>query len=263
MLQNGGIFEKAGVNVSVVEGILSQERANSLASRGRDDIQAGASYRAAALSFVLHTQSPHLPTLRGDVRVFASGSSVWGGGGADLTIFYVDRPSFKIFHQHWRDVCNKLDTSLYNRFKRQCDDYFYIPSRAEYRGVGGIFYDNMEWAPQELFDFQETVLQNFLPSYQHIINKHGRQPWTADQKRWQRIRRGRYIEFNLLNDRGVRFGLAGAPPWRTDAIMISAPPSVEWPYNFKPTNDSPEEETLNLISGKPIDWANVSIASSN
>lgn len=248
--------------MSVVEGVLSEERAKTLISRGRD-IQTGAPYRAAALSFVLHAQSPHVPTLRGDVRVFASGDSVWGGGGADLTIFYVDRPSFKRFHQHWRSVCDKVDRSLYDKFKQQCDDYFYIPSRAEYRGIGGIFYDDIEWAPQKLFDFQEAVLRNVLPSYQHIIEKNGQQPWSADQKRWQRIRRGRYIEFNLLNDRGVRFGLAGAPPWRTDSIMISAPPSVEWPYKFEPPNDSPEKETVDLLSSKPVDWANVTIINPN
>lgn len=252
-MQQGKIFEKAGVNVSLIEGILSEERAKSMTSRGRV-VAEGAPYRAAALSFVLHAQSPFIPTLRGDVRIFATKEAAWGGGGADLTIYYVDRPSFRRFHAHWRDVCNTFDISLYKKFKESCDNYFYIPSRAEYRGIGGIFYDDLEWPHPKLLDFQTTILENFLPSYQHIIETHAHRLWTTDQKRWQRIRRGRYVEFNFLYDRGVRFGLAGAPAWRTDSIMISVPPSVEWPYHFEPKLGSKERETLDLLSKEPIDW---------
>lgn len=253
VLQHGSLFEKAGVNVSQLTGILSETRAAAMASRGRV-IPPGTPYSAAALSFVLHSQSPFIPTLRGDVRIFAAAGRVWGGGGADLTIFYVDRPAFSQFHAHWRDVCDQFNPAFYPRFKRWCDDYFYLPARGEHRGVGGIFYDDLDLPGDELIRFQSAVLHNFLPSFQHIVNAQLDIPWTDHHKRWQRIRRGRYIEFNLLNDRGVRFGLAGAPPSRTDSIMISAPPSVEWPYRHEPAPDSPEAETLQLLSGKPIDW---------
>lgn len=251
------MFEKAGVNVSFVHGVLSEERASAMASRGRS-IPSGTEYRAAALSFVLHAQSPFIPTLRGDVRIFAAGGHVWGGGGADLTVFYVDKPAFVQFHRHWQHVCAQFDPSFYPSFKKQCDDYFYIPSRGEHRGIGGIFYDDLLLPGESLYNFQETVMTHFIPSFQHILENNRERRWTEAQKRWQRIRRGRYLEFNLLNDRGVRFGLAGAPPSRTDAIMISAPPSVEWPYGFSPKPGTPEHETQQLLSGPPIDWIGIS-----
>lgn len=256
-MQQGRVFEKAGVNVSVVSGSLSEARASAMAARGRP-LPEGTHYQAAALSFVLHAQSPFLPTLRGDVRVFAAQGLAWGGGGCDLTVFYVDRPAISHFHRHWRRVCDGFHPSLFPRLKAECDDYFYLPARAERRGVGGIFYDDINVpSPHTLLDFQSAVLENFLPSYQHILDANVPRAWTDEQKRWQRIRRGRYIEFNLLNDRGVRFGLAGAPSSRTDAIMISAPPSVEWPYAFMPREGTPEMLTVELLRGEPLDWANM------
>lgn len=140
------------------------------------------------------------------------------------------------------------------QFKRQCDNYFFIPARGEYRGVGGLFYDDVVLPEAQLLSFQARLLSEFLPSFSPILEENAGIPWTEEQKRWQRIRRGRYLEFNLLEDRGVRFGLAGAKPSRTDPIMISAPPSVEWPYGYSPVADSPEHETLKLLSRSPVDW---------
>lgn len=224
-----------------------------MASRGTM-LPAGIAYRACALSFVLHPQSPFIPTLRGDVRVFAADGRVWAGGGADLTVCYVDTEAFIKFHQHWKSVCDQFDPSFYTAFKEQCDKYFYIPSREEYRGIGGIFYDELQLSGAMLFDFQKTVVDNFLPSFSYIVQKNLHLPWSEEQKRWQRIRRGRYLEFNFLNDRGVRFGLAGAPSSRTDAILISAPPSVEWPYRYSPDPGTPEYETQQLLAGHPVNW---------
>lgn len=141
------------------------------------------------------------------------------------------------------------------QFKKQCDQYFYLPSRAEYRGVGGLFYDGVKMPESRLMEFQARMLSESLQAYLPILEENASIPWTATQKRWQRIRRGRYIEFNLLNDRGVQFGLAGGNPSRTEAIMISAPPSIEWPYNFVPEPSSPEEKTLRLLNGEPVEWA--------
>lgn len=259
-MQGGKVYEKAGVNVSVVQGILSTERANAMASRGRS-VTEGTTYQAAALSLVLHAQSPFIPTLRADVRIFSTTNdddsnsiNVWGGGGADLTMCYIDRPTFIKFHCHWREICES-NGIRYDSLKKQCDEYFYLPSRGEYRGIGGIFYDDLTNDSNNILQFQQTVLNNILPSYLHVFESNGDRSWNEHEKKWQKIRRGRYLEFNLLNDRGIRFGLAGAPTSRTDAIMISAPPSIEYPYNFVPKHGSREKQTLDLLSNDPIDWA--------
>lgn len=253
-----------------MHGILSEQRAAAMTSRGRI-VKPGSQYHAAALSFVLHAQSPFLPTLRGDVRIFMADGQFWGGGGVDLTIFYIHRNEISDFHKYWKNMCDQFDPSFYPQFKKQCDDYFYIPSREEHRGIGGLFYDDVVLPGHQLVQFQVEMLSNFLPSYQPIIEQNVHKEWTESQKRWQRIRRGRYLEFNLLNDRGVRFGLASAnaspnqrhgkssgrtAAQRTDSIMISAPPSIEWPYAFSPAPGSPEEETLRLLQTRPIDWVN-------
>ncbi|KAI0567792.1 Coproporphyrinogen 3 oxidase [Gracilaria domingensis] len=256
VLQNGLVFEKAGVNVSVVKGTLSVARAEALRKR-RKPASPGEPYSAAALSFVLHAQSPHVPTLRGDVRMFSTNEGFSVGGGVDLTVFYVNREQIMTYHQHWKAVCDLYDAKLYYKLKKQCDEYFFIPSRAEYRGAGGLFYDDLELPRCQYIPFTTTMLKNFLPSYLPILQDNVALPFTAVQKRWQRIRRGRYLEFNLLNDRGVRFGLAGAHHSRTDSIMISAPPSVEWPYRYEVQSNSPEWKTLEFLQGEPIDWVSV------
>lgn len=223
-----------------MSGILSESRAASMRTRGRI-VEPGVRYDAAALSFVLHAQSPLVPTLRGDVRIFAADGQFWGGGGVDLTVFYVHPQQAARFHSFWKDVCDTFDVQYYPKFKRQCDEYFFIPSRGEYRGLGGLFYDDLVLPEHTLFEFQTAMLDNFLPSFAHILDENASLPWTQQQKHWQRIRRGRYLEFNLLNDRGVRFGLAGGRPSRTESIMISAPPSIEWPYGYSPEPGSPEQ----------------------
>lgn len=253
MLQEGNVFEKAGVNISIVHGHLSEERAKSLIRKGKQ-CTAGSPYSASALSFVLHAQSPFVPTLRGDVRVFMNGGEYWAGGGVDLTIFYCNRAQITAFHRHWKTVCDEFDCSYYSTFKKQCDEYFYIPSRKEYRGVGGIFYDDLYLPWASLVAFQQRVLDEALPSYRHIVDENMLLPWTAEQKRWQRIRRGRYIEFNLLFDRGVKFGVASGDANRTESILISAPPSVEWPHKFTAPKGSPEDETLQLLQQDPKNW---------
>lgn len=141
------------------------------------------------------------------------------------------------------------------KFKRQCDDYFYLPFREEYRGVGGLFYDDVILSEEGLIEFQSTMLSSFLPSFTPILEENKDIVWTEDQKRWQRIRRGRYLEFNFLADRGVRFGLAGAKPSRMESIMISAPPAIEWPYHHVPEPHSAEQETIDLLQGRPVDWS--------
>jgi coproporphyrinogen III oxidase len=196
VLQDGALFEKAGVNISHVHGRLTQERAQAMQTRGRK-CEAGSEFQAAALSFVLHAHSPFIPTLRGDIRVFATGnpgsSQYWGGGGVDLTPVYINEPQIRDFHCHWKRVCDKVDTSYYHQFKKQCDDYFYLPARGEWRGVGGLFFDDLALQSEALTRFLITLSSEFIPSYLPIVAQNRDVPWTGDQKKFQRIRRGRYI----------------------------------------------------------------------
>lgn len=254
VLQNGNVFEKAGVNVSVLSGTLTKERADAITKRSEGTLtfNEGDRFQAASISLVLHTQSPFIPTLRSDVRLFYNEktSQVYGGGGCDLTVYYLDHDEFKRFHQSWQ----QLLPTHYPEFKRNCDEYFYIPFRREHRGIGGIFYDDLQVS--DLIDFQKSVANHFLPSYFPIIEKYKRKQYSAEQKKWQQIRRGRYLEFNLLNDRGVKFGLSKQmQPSRFESIMISAPPSVLFPYNFVPETGSEEEMVMKLLSNEPVDWA--------
>jgi coproporphyrinogen III oxidase len=196
VLQDGKLFEKAGVSISFVHGTLSEERARAMQTRGRK-CEAGAKYQAAALSFVFHAQSPFIPTLRGDIRIFAmeneKGNHFWGGGGVDLTPVYIDETQISEFHQHWKRVCDNFDSSYYHHFKQQCDDYFYLPARGEWRGVGGLFFDDLVLNQDELVRFLITLSTEFVPSYQPILTHNRGLAWTPAQKRFQRIRRGRYI----------------------------------------------------------------------
>jgi coproporphyrinogen III oxidase len=196
VLQDGALFEKAGVNISLVHGRLTEERAQAMQTRGRI-CEAGSEFQAAALSFVLHAQSPFIPTLRGDIRVFATGhrgsGQYWGGGGVDLTPVYINETQIRDFHCHLKRVCDKVDTSYYHQFKKQCDDYFYLPARGEWRGVGGLFFDDLALQSEDLTQFLVTLSSEFIPSYLPIVVQNRDIAWTEDQKKFQRIRRGRYI----------------------------------------------------------------------
>lgn len=252
VLQGGSLLEKAGVNTSLVQGILTPTRAQAMRSRGRA-CEAGVEYRAAALSFVLHFQSPFLPTLRGDVRVFATGNEYWGGGGVDLTPFYVDVDQCAEWHRYWKTICDEFDASYYDIFSAQCNDYFFLPMRQQWRGVGGLFFDDLCLPEGELVRLHSRLLASFIDSYRPILEKHKDRPYSEEEKNFQRRRRTIYLEFNLVEDRGVRFGL-GKDPARTDSIMISAPPSCIWEYGYKPKAGSPEEDSIKLLSTPPRKW---------
>lgn len=197
-------------------------------------------------------------TLRGDVRVFALDSGeFWGGGGVDLTPFYLGadmRALVSGWHRHWRDVCDAHDPSYYAAFKQACGDYFYVPQRAQWRGVGGLFFDDVQVGEGELTRFLYAVLDNAWASYAPILAANRGAAYTAAQKRFQRLRRAVYLEFNLTHDRGVRAGL-GSDAGRTDAIMISAPPSCDWEYGWQPAAGSAEAEAVAILSSPPRAWA--------
>ena len=233
VLEGGNLWEKAACSVSIVRGELSEDRAAAMSSRGRA-AEAGQAYAAAACSLVFHSASPMVPTFRADVRHFQiEGQDGWYGGGADLTPYYLYDEDAEAFHAFYKEVCDKHDPTAYGRFKQWCDDYFFIPARQEHRGVGGIFFDDLIelHAGGDPLPLVKEVGEGFMPSYLPIAEKRRDLPFSEAQRQWQLVRRGRYLEFNLLYDRGVRFGLDGQG--RTESVMVSAPPLIAWKYDVK------------------------------
>ena len=232
-------------------------------------IKEGDTYAAAALSIVLHTRSPMVPTFRSDVRIFmvvpstsdsdSAGEKVmaWFGGGADLTPYYLFDDDISFFHGLYRDLCQNHFPSetpssfSYSHMKQACDEYFFLPARSEHRGTGGIFFDDMI-ASQSTLSFVQDVADTWMPSWLPIVTDRKLMEYTNQQRQWQLLRRGRYLEFNLLYDRGVKFGLANANP-RVEGVMVSAPPLIAWEYNHKVEPGS-EEDRLMKILKDPIDW---------
>ena len=251
---NGQDIEKGGVNYSAVHGELSPAAAASLKT---DDGQTA--FYATGVSIVLHPRNPHVPIIHMNVRYFElEGGRYWFGGGIDLTPHYVVPEEAAWFHRQLRDTCDRFDPSYYPRFKKWADDYFYIPHREETRGVGGIFYDRLQPAAEqkskeELFAFTAAVGETFAPTYLELLARNKDKPYTDEQQAWQRLRRGRYVEFNLVWDRGTKFGLTTSG--RTESILMSLPPLAGWAYDHQPPAGSREAETLALLH-KEIDWIN-------
>jgi len=253
VLEEGGVLEKAASNVSVISGTLSATRAAAMTSRGRDiDPAGGQPYSAVAMSLVFHPKSPWVPTLRADVRVFEVDGQRWYGGGCDLTPVYLFNDDAAEFHGFWKTLCDASSPQLYPEYKAWCDRYFYIPARKEHRGVGGIFFDDLsqQEADFDVDQFVRAVGDGILPSWEPIVARRRSADVTEKERNWQLLRRGRYLEFNLLYDRGVKFGLDGG---RVESIMVSAPPLISWKYNVVPEVGSQEAETLAVLK-KPREW---------
>jgi coproporphyrinogen III oxidase len=244
IMVEGAVFEKAGVNFSDVCGELSEEFAKQIPGEGRG-------FTATGVSLVLHTQNPMVPAVHANFRFLSKGPQQWFGGGADLTPYYPYREDAVQFHRVWKEVCNRHPlVGDYPRFKKWCDDYFFLPHRGETRGVGGIFFDYLEGLQEETFSFVRDCGDSFLAAFLPIAEKRKSEPFTADQKEFQEFRRGRYAEFNLLYDRGTIFGLKTGG--RIESILMSLPPKVRWEYNRRPTTGSREAELLEFL--KPRDW---------
>ncbi|CAD7697588.1 unnamed protein product [Ostreobium quekettii] len=255
VMRCGDLIEKGAVNVSLVRGVLTAERAAAMSSRGRPGVDpaGGQEYAAESLSLVFHPRHPMVPTLRADVRRFRAGGACWYGGGCDLTPCYLFEDDARRFHAHWAAICDASAPNLYPEFKAWCDRYFYLPARQECRGIGGIFFDDLE--PGDAFDvegFVRAVGDGILDSWAPIAEERRRTEFGEPQRRWQLLRRGRYVEFNLLYDRGVRFGLQGG---RMESVMVSAPPLVAWDYDVRPEAGSPEARLLDVLK-EPRDWLN-------
>ena len=246
VLAEGNVFEKAGVNFSDVHGEMSEEFARQVPGEGR-------SFRACGISLVLHPRSPLVPTVHANFRFLDKGDRRWFGGGADLTPYYPWREDVVHFHRVWKAVCERHAPLVdYGRLKRWCDEYFFLPHRGEARGVGGIFFDYLEGDVEKTFAFAGDAGDHFLEAYLPIAERRKDLPHTPEQRAFQEYRRGRYVEFNLLYDRGTLFGLK--TNGRIESILMSLPPRVRWEYDYRPTPGSREAE-LTEVYLKPRDWA--------
>ena len=257
VLQDGSVFEKAGVNVAVVSGNLSSKAARAALVKDRQIPEGVTEFFATGLSVVVHPHNPMAPSAHANYRYFelAGNSTVeswWFGGGADLSPAYLIPEDAVHFHRVHKDACDNYDLSFYPRFKEWCDNYFYIAHREERRGVGGIFFDHLNDRDKDrLFQFVSTCAHSFAPAYLPIVQNRKDMPFTEMHKRWQRIRRGRYVEFNLVYDRGTTFGLRTGG--RTESILMSLPLVGCWDENSVPGADSVESRTVEVLR-HPQEW---------
>ncbi|XP_057458250.1 oxygen-dependent coproporphyrinogen-III oxidase, chloroplastic-like [Lotus japonicus] len=260
VLQDGVVWEKAGVNVSVVYGVMPPDAYR--AAKGSADQKPGpVPFFAAGISSVLHPKNPHAPTLHFNYRYFETDAPKdapgaprqwWFGGGTDLTPAYIFEEDVKHFHSTQKRACDKFDPTFYPRFKKWCDDYFYIKHRGERRGLGGIFFDDLNDYDQEmLLSFATECANSVIPAYIPIIEKRKDTPFTDHQKAWQQLRRGRYVEFNLVYDRGTTFGLKTGG--RIESILVSLPLTARWEYDHKPEEGSEEWKLLDACMN-PKEW---------
>lgn len=254
ILENGEIFEKAGVNISEVFGELPETMQEYFGVKEAD-------FFACGISLVIHPKNPFVPTVHANWRYFelytSRGEIVdsWFGGGQDLTPYYLFEEDAIHFHQTCKAVCDRHNPGFYNDFKKKCDMYFYNSHRVENRGIGGLFFDYCKASPEmtmeNWYDFVTETGNNFLKSYLPIVEKRREIPFSEKQKTWQEIRRGRYVEFNLIHDKGTLFGLK--TNGRIESILMSLPPKVQWVYDHHPEEGSEEEKLIQVLKN-PREW---------
>ena len=249
VLTDGRVIEKGGVNFSAVYGETPAPILKALRLDPAD-------FYATGVSIVMHPRSPMVPIIHMNVRYFEmSGGTAWFGGGIDLTPHYVDRDDAYFFHQSLKRVCDQHSDEYYAKFKAWADNYFYVKHRQETRGIGGIFFDRLSATEpsdrERQFAFVQDVGEAFVPIYTHLVQKNQALNYGEGEKAWQLLRRGRYVEFNLVHDKGTKFGLD--TEGRTESILMSLPPFAAWQYSHVPPPDSREAATLALLK-KGIDW---------
>jgi coproporphyrinogen III oxidase len=261
VIENGQVFEKGGVNISAVHGKLPDSM-QKLFNVGEAD------FFACGLSLVIHPKNPMVPTVHANWRYFemydtstelSTGSrkviNSWFGGGQDLTPYYLFEEDAVHFHQTCKTACDKHNPDFYPKYKKQCDDYFWNAHRNEARGIGGLFFDYLkateEQSMEDWYNFVTEVGNSFLEAYLPIVAKRKELPYSAEQRTWQEIRRGRYVEFNLVHDKGTLFGLK--TNGRIESILMSLPPHVQWHYDHHPEAGSEEAKVLKVLE-RPINW---------
>jgi len=249
IIRNGDLIEKGGVAFSAVHGPVSDIMKKQLGLNGDE-------FFATGVSIVLHPNNPHVPIIHMNVRYFElSDGTFWFGGGIDLTPHYVIPEQAKLFHQGLEAICDKYHPDFYEKFKNWADDYFYIPHRQETRGIGGIFYDHQSTdagiSKEQLLEFAMDLGDNFTVLYNQQAELGRNKEFTNQEIEWRNLRRGRYVEFNLVNDRGTKFGLLSGG--RTESILMSLPANASWEYNKRVEEDSKEFFTLNSLK-KGINW---------
>ena len=257
VLEGGEIFEKAGVLTSTTYGGLPEALALKMNVPPTN-------YSASGISLIIHPLNPMVPTVHANFRYFeqarlnsesgggqAHGDS-WFGGGVDLTPYYLYEEDVRHFHSTIKSACDKHNADYYPRFKKWCDEYFFVKHREEARGVGGAFFDYLRGDAEHYFELVQSVGNSFLDAYLPIVRKRMNELWGEKERIWQAIRRGRYVEFNLVYDRGTTFGLE--TKGRIESILVSLPPKVEWHYNFNPEPNSREAKLVEVLK-HPKDWA--------
>ncbi len=247
ILQHGNVIEKGGVNFSAVYGELPENIQIALKVSEKK-------FYATGVSIVIHPKSPMVPIIHMNVRYFElENGEFWFGGGIDLTPHYVVKEDAVWFHQELKKTCDRFDVTYYPKFKKWADDYFFIKHRNETRGIGGVFFDrlNSGHSKEELFNFIIGIGETFAPVYTHFMKKNKSIAFGVEEKKWQSIRRGRYVEFNLVYDKGTKFGLD--TNGRIESILMSLPENAGWFYNYIPSKNSREAETLEMLK-KGINW---------
>ncbi len=256
VIENGNVIEKGGVMFSAVSGktpdFLLKEKEHSVTNTSTQE----STFFATGVSIVIHPQSPLVPIIHMNIRYFEmSNGTKWLGGGIDLTPHYIVDEDATFFHTQLKNVCDKHQASYYPKFKTWADDYFFINHRKETRGIGGIFFDRLNENEQlnfeQNFAFWQDVGEAFAPTYVALMHKNKSKLFTQDQKQWQLLRRGRYVEFNLVYDKGTKFGLE--TNGRVESILMSLPANASWIYDFKTKENSPEADTLGKLK-KGINW---------
>jgi len=269
IIKEGAVIEKGGVLFSAVEGdapdFLFTEKQHSVARAKNNEKKP--QFFATGVSIVIHPQNPNVPIIHMNIRYFEmanrageSGGVKWLGGGIDLTPHYIVEDDAKFFHRQLKIVCDKHHPDYYSKFKKWADDYFYIQHRKETRGIGGIFFDRLNEDAESInnpmnfeknFNFWKDVGETFAPTYTELIARNKNKPFSEKNKQWQLLRRGRYVEFNLVYDKGTKFGLE--TNGRVESILMSLPKTAGWEYDFK-TDENSEEAATQVLLKKGIDW---------
>ncbi|MEX2322632.1 MAG: oxygen-dependent coproporphyrinogen oxidase [Acidimicrobiia bacterium] len=245
ILTGDGPIEKAAVNVSAVWGTPPQQLADGMAAGAKE-------FFASGLSTIVHPSNPHAPTFHANIRYFETDDAAWFGGGSDLTPYYLYDEDARHFHGVLKETCGRHPVADYPAWKTACDAYFHLRHRGEARGVGGIFFDHLTDDLPAVWAFQQDLGDHLAASYIPILERRIDTPYGAEQIEWHEVRRGRYVEFNLVWDRGTRFGIE--TDGRTESILASLPPRARWVYDHQPERGSPEAELLEMVRGEPRDW---------